>query len=343
MLRTPIIILAILASMAVPFLQSAPLGLVLPTDNDTLFTDPSQFYMYTYRNFEGVQSTPWQAGGYGLVRNQKRTPDGIIGTRIHEGVDIRAVRRDAAGNPLDEVRAIADGTVVYVTASATQSNYGHYIVVHHDWGDGPFFSLYAHLSAATAAIGQMVKTGDKIGQMGFTGVGINRERSHVHLELNFILSDRYTVWHDLHFKTKNNHGIYNGINLSGMDIAALYLAHRSDPAISIPAFLAQQEVHYKVTVPAHPNMAFLRRYPWIMRGLEEVPDPKSWEFSFTATGVPVAVQALSQPVTAPVVSYVKPIQGNHADHTVSRLSGSGATASLSASGSRYIQLITDSF
>ena len=33
------------------------MGLVLPTDNDAIFSsDPSQFYMYTDRNFEGVVS-----------------------------------------------------------------------------------------------------------------------------------------------------------------------------------------------------------------------------------------------------------------------------------------------
>lgn len=34
-------------------LRSEPLGLVLPTDNDAIFSDPSKFYMYTDRNFEG--------------------------------------------------------------------------------------------------------------------------------------------------------------------------------------------------------------------------------------------------------------------------------------------------
>ncbi len=121
-------------------LRSAPLGLVLPTDNDAIFSpDPSGFYMYTDRNFEGVLTKPWSGGGYGFTRDQKRTAAGIILTRLHEGVDIRPVKRDAAGEPLDEVRSIADGTVVYVNGSASRSNYGRYIVVHHDWGDGPFF------------------------------------------------------------------------------------------------------------------------------------------------------------------------------------------------------------
>ena len=326
-------------------LGAGPLGLVLPTDNTAIFSDdPSQFYMYTDRNFEGVLSKPWSGGAYGFTRDQKRTAAGIILTRLHEGIDIRPVRRDAAGEPLDEVRAIAKGTVVYVTTSASQSNYGRYVVVHHDWGDGPFFSLYAHLGSATAKAGQAVEAGDAIGKMGYTGAGINRERAHVHLELNFILSDHYQRWHERHFTSKNHHGIYNGINLTGLDIAALYKAHRANPSITIPEFLAgHAEVHYRILVPKKGGLPFLQRYPWLGRDLERVTNPVSWEFSFASTGVPLEIRPSDEAVQAPVVTYVKPTSGNHADFTVERLTGTGDRATLTPSGSRYLQLITDSF
>ena len=219
-------------------LQGEPLGLVLPTDNDALFSgDPEKFYMYTDRNFEGVLSKPWSGGGYGFTRDQKRTAAGIISTRLHEGIDIRPVKRDATGEPLDEVRAIATGTVVYVSETPGASNYGRYIVVHHDWGNGPFFSLYAHLRAAIARTGQKVGAGETIGNMGYTGAGINRERAHVHLEMNMILSDQFQRWYDLHFTTKNHHGIFNGFDLVGMDIAELLQAHHANVQMSIPEYL----------------------------------------------------------------------------------------------------------
>lgn len=324
---------------------AAPLGLVLPTDNAAIFSeDPSRFYMYTDRNFEGVLSKPWSGGAYGFTRDQKRTAAGIILTRLHEGVDIRPVKRDAAGEPLDEVRAIADGTVVYVNGSAGQSNYGRYVVVHHDWGDGPFFSLYAHLGSASVAAGQAVAAGATLAKMGYTGDGINRERAHVHVELNFILSDRFQAWYETHFTTKNHHGIYNGINLTGLDIAGLFKAHRENPAITIPEFLRQRsEVHYTVQVPNSGELAFLRRYPWLGRDLEKVPDAKAWEFSFAATGVPLEIRPVGKAVPAPVVTFVKPTKGNHADFTVDRLTGTGSAATLTPAGSRYLQLITDSF
>lgn len=332
-------------SISAKSLAGTPLGLVLPTDNDAIFSeDPSQFYMYTDRNFEGVLSKPWSGGAYGFTRDQKRSAAGIILTRLHEGIDIRPVRRDAAGEPLDEVRSIAAGTVVHVTASASQSNYGRYIVVHHDWGEGPFFSLYAHLSTASAKVGQDVAAGETIAMMGYTGDGINRERAHVHVELNFILSDHFQRWYDRHFTSNNHHGIYNGINLTGIDIAALFKAQRANPAITIPEFLATQaEIHYRVLVPKKGGLPFLQRYPWLGRDLDRIENPVSWEFSFAATGVPLAIKPSDQAVQAPIVTYVKPTPGNHSDFTVGRLTGTGDRATLTPTGSRYLQLITDSF
>ncbi|MDF1826065.1 MAG: M23 family metallopeptidase [Verrucomicrobiales bacterium] len=326
-------------------LQAGPLGLVLPTDNDAIFSnDPSQFYMYTDRNFEGVQSKPWQGGTYGFSRNQRRTSIGVVYTRFHEGVDIRPVKRDNSGNPLDEVRSIANGTVVYVNPTSSTSNYGKYVVVHHDWGDGPFFSLYAHLSLPVAVAGQQVRAGDTIAKMGYTGAGLNRERAHVHVELCMILSNQYQRWYDRHFTSANHHGIFNGINMIGMDIATLFKAHRANPALSVPEFLANySEIHYKVLVPKSGQLEFLRRYPWLGRDLNSVRNPKSWEFAFAASGVPLEIRPSSQSLSYPVVTYVKPTQTDHSYLTNGRVSGSGSTGKLTPSGSRYVQLISDSF
>ncbi len=331
--------------LSLTLLQGAPIGLVLPTDNDAIFSDdPSRFYMYTDRNFEGVLSKPWSGGAYGFTRNQKRTAAGIIMTRLHEGIDIRPVKRDASGEPLDEVRSLANGTVVYVNAASNTSNYGRYVVVHHDWGDGPFFSLYAHLNSASVEAGQTVTAGQTIARMGYTGEGINRERAHVHVELNMILSDHFQRWYERHFTSPNHHGIFNGFNLTGLDIAALLKAHRANPNISIPAFLAATtEVHYKVLVPKSGNLAVLQRYPWLGRDLDRVGSPKSWEFAFSATGVPLEVRPNERTLSHPVVTWVKSSTLDHANLTSDRIAGTGGAATLTPSGSRYVQLITDAF
>ncbi|MGY8643879.1 MAG: M23 family metallopeptidase [Verrucomicrobiales bacterium] len=331
-------ILAILLLIALAPLATAQLELRLPTQNDAIFSsDPSKFYMYTYRHFEGVDSKPWSGGRFGFVRNQRRTSSGIVFTKFHEGLDIRTISRDAAGKPSDNVRAIMPGTVVYVNSSASASSYGKYIVVVHE---GSFYSLYAHLNATAAKKGQVVKAGDLLGKLGYTGAGINNERAHLHLELALLMNDRFETWYGKHFTSKNNHGIYSGFNLTGMDVAGLYHAHRANPAITIPEFIATAAPYYKVTVQNRGELALVKRYPWLKKTNGKGP---SWEITFEKSGLPLEVKASSKAVTYPAVTWVKDSPTNHSYHTQKRISGSGAKATLTGSGSRYTQLMTGAF
>src|SRR5437588_7859295 len=109
--------------------RAAPLNLVLPTVNDALLRGGGPaFYQYIERDYHGEKSTPWEGGQYGFVRDPEPTIAGIVYTRFHEGIDIRSLQRDENGEPHDEVRAIADGKVVYTNAVPSYSNYGKYIV-----------------------------------------------------------------------------------------------------------------------------------------------------------------------------------------------------------------------
>src|SRR4051812_7532822 len=108
--------------------------IALPTDNDALFRgDGPAFYQYIDRDYNGEKSTPWEGGQYGWVRDPMQTSEGIVYTRFHEGIDIKPVHRDANSEPLDQVRAIADGKVVHVNPTAGYSNYGRYVVIEHEW------------------------------------------------------------------------------------------------------------------------------------------------------------------------------------------------------------------
>lgn len=279
---------------------------------------------------------------YGFVRNMRRTPEGVIGTRFHEGIDIRPAKRDSAGRPLDEVRAIAVGNVVYAQSSAGGSNYGKYVVVEHNWGDGPFFSLYAHLAEIAVQPGQRVLGGHVLGKMGYTGAGINRERAHVHLELNMLVSLRFDDWHLTKFNTPNKHGIHNGMNLSGLDIADLFLALEKDPNLSIPSFLKRTPVYYKVTSPRRGPLELAERYPWLRQGDHHRPSP-SWEISFSASGLPLAIASSHREVPKPLVTYVRTTQSRHEYYTLSRLAGSGRRATLTKSGIEFLALVTGEF
>src|SRR5450432_245601 len=127
-------VLAVLAALfaGIASMKALDQPLALPTDNDAIFHGGGEaFYQHIERDYQGVKSTPWQGGQYGFVRDPIETSIGIVYTRFHEGIDIRPLHRDARGEPLDEVRAIADGKVVYVSRAAGDSNYGRYVVVEH--------------------------------------------------------------------------------------------------------------------------------------------------------------------------------------------------------------------
>src|SRR3954466_624912 len=103
---------------------SAPVAkLSLPTDNDAIFrNDGPAFYMFVDRDFEQQKSTPWEGGQFGYVRGPVRLGDKVIQMHFHEGVDIAPTKRDASGEPLDEVRSISQGEVVHASLSAGASN-----------------------------------------------------------------------------------------------------------------------------------------------------------------------------------------------------------------------------
>ncbi len=315
-------------------------NLALPTDNHGLFSGGgAEFYQYIIRDFQGVKTTPWEGGQYGFVRNPVDTAAGRFYTRFHEGIDIRPVHRDANGEPLDQVRAIADGKVVHVNLVPGYSNYGKYVVVEHHWNGSDYYSLYGHLASTAVTPGARVERGAVLGILGYTGDGLDRARAHVHLELNLLLSRHFGGWHSATFKDEpNRHGIYNGINLTGIDIAALYLALRKQPSLTIPEFLAREDVAYKVLLPPSKSFDLPQRYPWMIKGAADTA-PRAWEVSFTKSGIPVRIAPSDKPVAAPELSYFKKSAANYAYVTRGALTGAGNRATLTDSARRLMQLL----
>jgi Peptidase family M23 len=319
--------------------QNQVLDLVLPTDNDALFSgDGPAFYQYVDRDYNGVKSTPWEGGQYGFVRDPKSTGEGVVYTRFHEGIDIRSVHRDANGEPLDEVRAIADGQVVHVNLVPGYSNYGKYIVIEHRWADSNYYSLYGHLSSVAAQAGETVRRGQRIAVMGYTGTGINRERAHLHLELCLMFSRQFEPWYDTFFRNDpNHHGIYNGMNLAGLDVARLYLALRKNPALTIPEFLADEQTFYKVTLPKARHFDLPTLYPWMLAAGKR--SGSSWEVSFARSGVPLRIEPTDKRVVQPELTYVKSSAAEFSYLTRDVVSGRGANAHLTGYGAQLMRLL----
>jgi murein DD-endopeptidase MepM/ murein hydrolase activator NlpD len=327
------------------------LRLILPTDNDALFDDDGPgFYMYTDRTFQGRRSRPWQGGQYGFVRNAVETDYGIVYTRFHEGADIRPVRRDRRNEPLDAVRAIDEGAVVYVNDVEKYSNYGKYIVVEHWWDGSPYYTLSAHLNAVYVREGQTVQQGDRLGLLGYTGVGINRRRAHVHFEINLLLNETFDPWYVDYFNEErdpNYHGIHSGLNMAGLDVPGLYLALRNNPALTIPAFLEREAAFFKVAVPNEGRLDLLQRYPWMAPALTnpaiyhgDADAALAWEISFAQSGFPLRIDPYERPVSEPVVTMIQESPISYELLTNRLIEGAGERYKLSKRGLRHRDLLT---
>jgi murein DD-endopeptidase MepM/ murein hydrolase activator NlpD len=223
-----------------------------PTANHALF-EPGQelkFFAPT------APDKPWTSGSFGCVRSD--------GWQMHEGLDILHLQTDRHGEPTDPVMATADGTVVYVSIKAALSNYGKYIVIRHLVEGLEIYSLYAHLSEVQPGIaaGTPVKAGEVIATMGRTSntsETINKERAHCHFELNLFVSENFGAWYRKNNPgERNDHGIWNGQNLNGLDPREILLAERNG-GFSLLNFLRSQTELCRVLVRST-SFPYLRRY-----------------------------------------------------------------------------------
>jgi murein DD-endopeptidase MepM/ murein hydrolase activator NlpD len=166
--------------------------------------------------------------------------------------------------------ATADGTVVYFSTKPALSNYGRYIVIRHVIEGIEIYSLYAHLSEIQPGlkIGQSVRAGETIGTMGRTsntGETITKDRAHVHFELNLFVNEGFPGWYKKTFPgQRNDHGIWNGQNLDGLDPRKIFIAEHNPAAkFSLLNFLRSQTELCRVFVRAT-NFPYLKRYPMLV-------------------------------------------------------------------------------
>lgn len=327
------------ALLAVPVAQAALFD--FPTKNRALLEGrPESFYMYVERDFEGEKTYPWEGGSFGFVRGPQRTPQGVVYATVHEGIDIKPLVRDPAGNPLDDVLASAAGRVAHVSKEPGASNYGRYIVVMHQIEGCPIYTLYAHLASTAVEPGQEVRQGDVLGRLGYSGAGIDRTRAHVHFEIGVMLSTNFEAWYSAHSAgDPNRHGLYNGMNLSGTDPAPILLAAAKDPGFRITKHLARLEPAFKITFPNSPDLTLLRLYPWLVPDGEPA-DPPAWTISFTGTGFPVRAVASQKPAAAPELAWAKDSPAGYHRSTRGLVAGPQGSPRLTESGKRFAELLS---
>ncbi|MCX6934709.1 MAG: M23 family metallopeptidase [Verrucomicrobia bacterium] len=195
----------------------------LPTGNTALWENhPEKFYQPTI-------SRRLISGRFGFVRTSGPEPARMF-EHFHKGIDIRPETRTGTGEPTDPVRACADGEVVRVNDDARISDYGKQVIVRHDWGGLPVYTIYGHLASTSVQVGQNVKAGSQVGVLGWSGSGLSRDRAHLHLEVAFELNKKFDEWireaKPGRFWEPNRHGEWNGLNFMGVDpVPLLKAAH----------------------------------------------------------------------------------------------------------------------
>ena len=172
--------------------------------------------------------------------------------------------------------------------------------------------------------------------------GIDRTRAHVHLEMCLLMSDHYEGWHHTYSGGTNFHGNFNGMNLAGMDVAALFLAHQKNPELRLQDFVLATPAYFKVTIPREGTWDFAERHKWMVKGEVSESTP-SWELSFSATGLIVGIAPSQRQVAEPVVTAVRNSRVSHRYLTRGLIEGSGDGAALTRSGKQLVALLTDDF
>jgi hypothetical protein len=160
----------------------------------------------------------------------------------------------------------------------------------------------------------------------------------VHLELNLLRSHQFESWHDTFFKNDPNYnGIYNGMNLIGLDIARFYLALHKNPSITIPQFFDSEKVFYKVVLPRSSHFELSKLYPWLVHADAGV-KMSSWEVSFARSGLPLKIQPSEKQADQPVLSYLKETRADAAYFTQDVVAGRGVNAHLTENGRQLMHL-----
>ena len=230
-----------------------------------------------------------RSGLWGSVRSS--------GTQFHEGLDIKPVGRDRNGEATDPVSAAMDGVVRHINTKPGDSSYGRYVVLEHPGVSPAVYTLYAHLARVDPGLrtGLTVKRGQRLGIMGRSagGYAIPKERAHLHFEIGLRLTDDFASWFAWKkFGSPNQHGLWNGMNLMGINPRDFLDQWRRRRVDNFAQYFSGLDSAVRVRVVTTRVPDFIRRYPALLKkpidGLVG-----GWEVQCDVTGLPFSWTPLS--------------------------------------------------
>jgi len=316
---------------------AAPTPFQFPTANHALYETGAELKFLAPTSPDRA----WTTGSFGCVRTD--------GWQMHEGLDIRSLQHDRHGEPTDPVLATADGTVMYVNTKSGLSNYGKYVVIRHVIEGVEIYSLYAHLSDVSTATGKTVRAGETIATMGRTSntsERIGKERAHVHFELNLLVNDNFSAWFKKNIPgERNDHGLWNGQNLDGIDPRDVLLAeHNPIKKFSLLNFLRSQTELCRVLVRAT-SFSYLKRYaPLVLKNPKaDKEGVAGYEVALNYNGVAFALmpRAASEIKGTARVQLLSVNEAEYHAHPCRKLvSQHGSHWQLTEKGQREIEMLT---
>ena len=250
-----------------------------PTSMDrAVLRDPEDFLQPT------ISGKP-ESAVFGMVREE--------GKRVHEGIDIKPVAVNPTGEPLDLVLAAMDGQVAYINPHVN-GPYGKYVVLVHPDAELAVYTLYAHLAKIepTLKVGAGIRRGTPIALMGHTSAGVSaitKDRAHLHFEVGLLLSTGFNNWYATqpeNRKSPNQHSLWNGQNLIGMD--PLLVLGAKNP--NLLAAVRRQPVALSVVMHTAKMPDFVKRYPMLSRG--DAARTSHWYVECSWQGMPLRWTAL---------------------------------------------------
>lgn len=279
---------------------------------------------------------------YGSVRTVKSGKG--LASSFHEGIDIAPLSRDRRGLPLDNVYAVAEGTVGHVNRVAGNSNYGLYVVLLHDDPMGRVYTLYAHLASVEpwVSAGAPVAVGAVLGRMGNTPAGIIPvSRSHLHFEVGLLMNASFGQWFRSQ-RMKPDHGVYNGMNLLALDPILFFQAQSERRGFVFRDFMEQIPVAFEVLVKAGQPLDYFRRYPSLWEGEGST---EGWMvLECSGNGTPLRGRAAGEDEIrraggrrAVILRADAGVLGRNGCHLVQR---DGAGWRIGAKGQRWLEILT---
>jgi hypothetical protein len=225
-----------------------------------------------------------ESGGFGCVRS--------AGAQFHEGIDLKPVQRDRRGEPADDVYAAMDGVVRYLNNRVGESSYGRYLVLEHPDAAPAVYTLYAHLARIAPGIapGVRVRHGQTIATMGRSagGYAIPRDRAHLHFEIGLWMTRDFQTWYNWKkFGSPNEHGVWNGMNLMGLDPLDFLQRWRARQIATVGDYFAQMEPAVRLRIATTRTPDFVQRYPaLVVKGTTNMGLVSGWEVTCNWTGLP---------------------------------------------------------